>query len=306
MSTGSRSSPTVSTATVGGVPVAADVARRRRRRQRRRRPGRRARRGNRARRRARGERPLATPRPRPLRVDRRDRVRRARQAATAGCSRRASTRTSESAAGRAKGPHLRGHLARLARAYGVDPAAITDVRGHRLPMRRLGASIPARDSVLLVGDAAGLVDPLSGDGMYEAFTSARLAAEAILAARRRAVRGDARAGARPPRGRLVGGEARARPPSCRLLLGGPLARRLRRRRRPAARGRRAPGRGEGHRAPAAAARRPRRPPRLSRSTGWCRAVEGCSGVKVQPLACRCSRRDRSHRPSDERRRERRE
>ncbi len=81
-----------------------------------------------------------------------------------------------------EGPHLRAHLARLARAYGVDPAAVTDVRGHRLPMRRLGAAIPARGNVLLVGDAAGLVDPLSGDGIYEAFTSARLAAEAILAA----------------------------------------------------------------------------------------------------------------------------
>ena len=34
---------------------------------------------------------------------------------------------------------------------------------------------------MLVGDAAGLVDPLSGDGMYEAFASARLAADAILA-----------------------------------------------------------------------------------------------------------------------------
>jgi flavin-dependent dehydrogenase len=31
-----------------------------------------------------------------------------------------------------------------------------------------------------VGDAAGLVDPLSGDGIYEAFVSARLAAESIL------------------------------------------------------------------------------------------------------------------------------
>jgi geranylgeranyl reductase family protein len=82
----------------------------------------------------------------------------------------------------AEGPHLRGHLARLARAYSVDPAGITDLRGHRLPMRRLGASTPAGDKVLLVGDAAGLVDPLSGDGMYEAFVSARLAAEAILAA----------------------------------------------------------------------------------------------------------------------------
>jgi flavin-dependent dehydrogenase len=36
---------------------------------------------------------------------------------------------------------------------------------------------------LLVGDAAGLVDPLSGDGIYEAFVSARLAADAILATR---------------------------------------------------------------------------------------------------------------------------
>ena len=81
-----------------------------------------------------------------------------------------------------EGPHLRGYLGRLARAYSVDPAAITDIRGHRLPMRRLGASNPVRDRVLLVGDAAGLVDPLSGDGMYEAFVSARLAAEAILAA----------------------------------------------------------------------------------------------------------------------------
>jgi geranylgeranyl reductase family protein len=82
----------------------------------------------------------------------------------------------------AEGPNLRGHLARLARAYSVDPAAIVDVRGHRLPMRRVGASTPGHDRVLLVGDAAGLVDPLSGDGIYEAFASARLATEAILAA----------------------------------------------------------------------------------------------------------------------------
>jgi geranylgeranyl reductase family protein len=80
-----------------------------------------------------------------------------------------------------EGPNLRGHLARLARAYAVDPEAITDLHGHRLPMRRIGASIPASNRVVLVGDAAGLVDPLSGDGMYEAFVSARLAAEAIVA-----------------------------------------------------------------------------------------------------------------------------
>jgi geranylgeranyl reductase family protein len=79
-----------------------------------------------------------------------------------------------------EGPSLRAHLDRLARAHGVEPSALADVRGHRLPMRELGAPA-ARGRVLLVGDAAGLVDPLSGDGIYEAFVSAKLAAEAILA-----------------------------------------------------------------------------------------------------------------------------
>jgi geranylgeranyl reductase family protein len=78
-----------------------------------------------------------------------------------------------------EGPRLRDELGRLALMHDVEPAAIEDLRGHRLPMRRLGA-IPSRGRVLLVGDAAGLVDPLSGDGIYEAFVSARLAAEAIL------------------------------------------------------------------------------------------------------------------------------
>jgi len=79
-----------------------------------------------------------------------------------------------------EGPRLRAHLDRLAREHGIDPSALESVRGHRLPMRELGA--PAvRGRVLLVGDAAGLVDPLSGDGMYEAFVSARLAADAISA-----------------------------------------------------------------------------------------------------------------------------
>ena len=78
-----------------------------------------------------------------------------------------------------EGPRLRGHLERLARVHDVDPARLTGLRGHRLPMRRTG-SPAARGRVLLVGDAAGLVDPLSGDGMYEAFVSARLAADAVV------------------------------------------------------------------------------------------------------------------------------
>jgi geranylgeranyl reductase family protein len=78
-----------------------------------------------------------------------------------------------------EGPRLRERLDELARRHDVDPAVLTEVRGHRLPMRRPGTQAH-HGRVLLVGDAAGLVDPLSGDGMYEAFTSASLAADAVL------------------------------------------------------------------------------------------------------------------------------
>jgi len=77
------------------------------------------------------------------------------------------------------GPTLRGHLRVLCRAHGIDDGSVSDLRGHRLPLRRSG-SVAARGRALLVGDAAGLVDPLSGDGMYEAFASSRLAAETIV------------------------------------------------------------------------------------------------------------------------------
>ncbi len=78
-----------------------------------------------------------------------------------------------------EGPRLRAHLGRLCREHGIPEAALTDVRGHRLPLRRPG-SVAARGRLALVGDAAGLVDPVSGDGIYEALFSARLAAEAAL------------------------------------------------------------------------------------------------------------------------------
>ena len=88
-------------------------------------------------------------------------------------------------------------------------ARLTDVQGRRLPIRRTTSA--ARGPVLLVGDAAGLVDPLSGDGIYEAFVSARLAAEAILDGDLARYEEDAARGARPLRGHVLEGEARARP-----------------------------------------------------------------------------------------------
>ena len=78
-----------------------------------------------------------------------------------------------------EGPRLRAHLGRICREHGIPEGALRDVRGHRLPLRRPG-SAAARGTLALVGDAAGLVDPVSGDGIYEALLSARLAAEAAL------------------------------------------------------------------------------------------------------------------------------
>ena len=78
-----------------------------------------------------------------------------------------------------EGPRLRAHLDRLCAAHGLPTEHLEAVRGHRLPMRRAGARL-SRGRIALVGDAAGLVDPLTGDGMYEAFLSGRLASEAAL------------------------------------------------------------------------------------------------------------------------------
>ena len=46
-------------------------------------------------------------------------------------------------------------------------------------MRRPGSRL-ARGNAAVIGDAAGLLDPFSGDGLYEAFLSAELVARAAL------------------------------------------------------------------------------------------------------------------------------
>jgi geranylgeranyl reductase family protein len=79
-----------------------------------------------------------------------------------------------------EGPRLREHLRRMCEAYAIDPEAAAETRGYRLPMRREGSGL-VHGNAAAIGDAAGLVDPFSGDGMYEAFLSATLVTEAILA-----------------------------------------------------------------------------------------------------------------------------
>ena len=78
-----------------------------------------------------------------------------------------------------EGPRLRAHLRRLCEEHGIDPDAATDTRGYRLPMRTPESRL-ARGATAVIGDAAGLVDPFSGDGMYEAFLSSQLVAAAAL------------------------------------------------------------------------------------------------------------------------------
>jgi flavin-dependent dehydrogenase len=80
---------------------------------------------------------------------------------------------------RSEGAHLREHLASLRRHYGLGETDMENVRGHHLPTRSDGAPI-VNGRALLVGDAAGLVDPMSGEGIYAAFVSGRLAAESVL------------------------------------------------------------------------------------------------------------------------------
>ena len=78
-----------------------------------------------------------------------------------------------------EGPRLREHLGRLCAARGLPEERLRQLRGFRLPIARPGSPL-ARARALVVGDAAGLVDPFSGDGIYEAFLSAECAAEAAL------------------------------------------------------------------------------------------------------------------------------
>ncbi len=78
-----------------------------------------------------------------------------------------------------QGGKLRSHLSALRRHYGLQTVPMLNVRGHHLPTRDEGAPI-VRGRVLLVGDAAGLVDPMSGEGIHAAFVSGHLAAARLL------------------------------------------------------------------------------------------------------------------------------
>lgn len=82
------------------------------------------------------------------------------------------------AALRPKPGQLQAALAQVAARYGLSLAGVR-LHGHPIPIHIRREPI-ATARTLLVGDAAGLADPFSGEGIRLAIKSGRLAAEAIL------------------------------------------------------------------------------------------------------------------------------
>jgi len=77
-----------------------------------------------------------------------------------------------------KGFSLRGAVARLRRDAALDGAETVRREGAPIPLRPLRRWDDGRD-VILAGDAAGIVAPASGEGIYYAMCGGRLVAEAI-------------------------------------------------------------------------------------------------------------------------------
>lgn len=73
------------------------------------------------------------------------------------------------------------HLLERGVRRNLDPVApdAATLRAHHLPMSS-GRPCPYRGRVLLAGDAASLVNPLTGEGIFYALLSGRLAAQAAL------------------------------------------------------------------------------------------------------------------------------
>jgi geranylgeranyl reductase family protein len=86
---------------------------------------------------------------------------------------------SERGASRRAGEQLDGFLAHLDRLGLLSRSELHARTGGWLKMGVLGTT-PARKGVLLVGDAAGLVNPLQGEGIAQAMASGHAAANAIL------------------------------------------------------------------------------------------------------------------------------
>jgi geranylgeranyl reductase family protein len=73
---------------------------------------------------------------------------------------------------------LRSGYCAVLKSYDLETGSVSRLRSHYLPVRRKGMAIQSK-RCLLLGDAAGLVDPLTGEGIHHAVRSAQLAAPVI-------------------------------------------------------------------------------------------------------------------------------
>jgi len=75
---------------------------------------------------------------------------------------------------------VKARMARYLKLHGVEPDSVK-IKGAHLPFGDY-KKMPGRGNVMLVGDAAGFVDPLTGEGLAYAMESGALAAEAAAEA----------------------------------------------------------------------------------------------------------------------------
>ena len=79
----------------------------------------------------------------------------------------------------AAAPTLKRELGRYAACESFDDSTLTNLRAHHLPLRDPDSTL-VHGPVAFIGDAAGLVDPLSGEGIGNAIRSAQLAVQSAL------------------------------------------------------------------------------------------------------------------------------
>jgi geranylgeranyl reductase family protein len=76
-------------------------------------------------------------------------------------------------------PDLRNRFISFASRIPGNSSPVTRITGAPIPRYQEPEAWYAKDNLYFLGDAAGLVDPLTGEGIYYAIKSANLAAEAI-------------------------------------------------------------------------------------------------------------------------------
>jgi flavin-dependent dehydrogenase len=76
---------------------------------------------------------------------------------------------------------MKAHVAAYLRRLGLEDAPVDIARGHKIRFRRGGERV-ANDRVLLAGDAAGLADEFTQEGIFYAIESGRIAARSVLRA----------------------------------------------------------------------------------------------------------------------------